>query len=391
MAPDPPPTPADFQELPAAEPPNLQDILAASIKAPFLPEQTFGALRDLPEPGYGPLLVNLLFWKFAGTAMYLLFAERAVGLLAWPIGAVLFTAATLVGGLVFGFVAAAVLHVLAMLSGGRNSFARTYQIVSLLSALTPLCVAAGLAVPMGDKLGLAYGLYLAVRAISIMHFAPVYQAGIVLGAAAALLVGAQVMVRRQYSQFMMSAAMNALPTPGPCAPSEPGCAGGFKLPNGAGAVDMRQVQQAVQAAQALAGAQGGNGMSSSLDLIRQLSQSGQLPQGLPAGMAAGQSIGGQPPSPDQMRQAQTNAFAMMDNFAKAASDPKMTQALTPQQKAQLQQLMQMNAQLSNAFQAQGQAGGLSDEQSQQMSQQLQAIMRGMQSPQGSPAPADPQR
>jgi hypothetical protein len=119
---------------PAPQAPSFGELLEATLTAVPYPG-VFVTLAQRPAPGYVSCLANLLiFWSLAlGIRMVRELVAGTPGfdatLLLVPAALALFAVAC------FSVPGAAVVHALALLSGGQGDFNRSYQLVSMISSV----------------------------------------------------------------------------------------------------------------------------------------------------------------------------------------------------------------------------------------------------------------
>lgn len=189
----------------ALDPPQgLVDDLESALRVPFSPEASFGRYRDLPPPGYGRMAAGLVFWSLLGQLTLLVLTQMrvsgAAGLGVGPTALLLAAAAVL--SVPASFAAAAVLHALAVLAGGRGGFARSYQVLSLLGALAPASMALVFTpLPLAWVVPTLLATYLAAHGVGALHRLPGGQAWMVIGLAGGLAAGGQVAFRRSIESF----------------------------------------------------------------------------------------------------------------------------------------------------------------------------------------------
>lgn len=190
--------------VPPDPPQSLVDDLESALRVPFSPEASFARYRDLPPPGYGRMAAGVVFWSLLGQLTLLVLTQMrvsgAAGLGMGPTALLLAAAAAL--SVPLSFTAAAALHLLAVLAGGRQGFARSYQVLSLLGALAPISTALVFTpLPLAWVVPTLLATYLAAHGVGALHRLAGGQAWMVVGLAGGLAAGGQVAFRRSIESF----------------------------------------------------------------------------------------------------------------------------------------------------------------------------------------------
>lgn len=328
------------EPLEILDPPSFGDLIASAAFAVASPGETYGGLAKRPEPSAADVALALLAWGGAAAGLFILFAVTKLNAGSWGVlplaGAAL---AALILAAPAGLAAGAVLHTLAMLSGGQHGYWRSAEAAAGLGAVPCLVVAALWAAPDPGwiALPLLLGTWLAVTAVEKLHDAPAGQAWMVIGFVGALLSGsaaaghdkvALALVRLEnaatvisnnpsgHAEPARSAAGLAVPTSAPAMPSA-----GDRLTGQAGAAGPIETDPTASAAAA----------QSSLDYLR----SGAAPpdaEGEPSAAAQADDA--------RMAQAQAmqqNAAGLLQNLAKQLN--KKDSGMPPEQTAQLKQML----------------------------------------------------
>jgi len=173
--------------------------MEAGLRVIFQPGKVFDAFARMPPPAFPQTMLCILFWTGCGLVLTLAAALQHVSG-AWNLGP-LAIAGFLLGGVILSvpaaFIAAAVLHALAMLSGGKAGFIRSFQVVGLLGAMVP---AAALTLFFPAQfiwiIPTAYLTFLAVKAVESIHDAPGGQAWLIIGCFGCLAAGSQLLFHK---------------------------------------------------------------------------------------------------------------------------------------------------------------------------------------------------
>lgn len=182
--------PAAPQPLEVLDPPSFGELIAAGALALTGPGDVYGNLARRPEPTPADISLALLAWGGCATALFIAFAVTKLNAGSW--GVIPLVGGAL-GALVLaapaGLAAGAVLHSLAMISGGQHGYWRSAQAAAGLGAVPSLVVGALWAAPdpMWVAAPLLVGTWLAVNAVEKLHDAPGGQAWMVIGFVGALL------------------------------------------------------------------------------------------------------------------------------------------------------------------------------------------------------------
>lgn len=181
---------------------ELKQMLEDSLTAPLRPASVFSSLAQKPAPGYPVMTANLAAFTGASAAITLAHAALTqpamlkAGLLALALGGL----ATLLLLVVLSFPGALVLHALSRLCGGSGDFSRSYQIVSISSALA--CLAAVLNwFPAAWALPVLLGAYVTAAGIQGLHQAPKMRTWAILGTLSLFSLGGQWLVRREIQKY----------------------------------------------------------------------------------------------------------------------------------------------------------------------------------------------
>ncbi|MFA5139315.1 MAG: hypothetical protein WC728_08775, partial [Elusimicrobiota bacterium] len=289
------------------------------------------------------------------------------------------------------FVAAGCLHGLAMLSGGRCDFARSYQTLVLLGAVAPVsALLLRSPVPLLGLLPTAYATFLAVRGLEVLHDAPGMQAWFVVGSFGGLMAAAQVMFQKNISQFERELAhrANLYATGGAKAATQteqtPSLVDGIAEPAPVlpRALPPDQTPNPYSPDR-LAPAQPER--RSSLDMVRQAGDDGGLPAGYPGG-GDGYPLGappggGAPPANGSYQEMGLGLLGTIQQ--KIASDPNALKGLPQEQQDKFMQML--NA--ANKFSSASQRGEKVSAQDQASMQKLfQEMLSGLSKVQQAKAP-----
>lgn len=180
------------QPLEILDPPAFGELIAAGALALMSPGETYGGLARRPEPTPADVALALLAWGGCATALFIAFAVTKLNAGSW--GVIPLVGGAL-GALVLaapaGLAAGAVLHSLAVLSGGQNGYWRSAEAAAGLGAVPSLVVAALWVAPdpMWVAAPLLVGTWLAVNAVEKLQDAPGGQAWMIIGFVGALLAG----------------------------------------------------------------------------------------------------------------------------------------------------------------------------------------------------------
>ncbi|HVE14471.1 MAG TPA: hypothetical protein VNI01_13815, partial [Elusimicrobiota bacterium] len=256
-------------------------------------------------------------------------------------------------------------------SGGKETFARSMAALALLGGLVPVSAASAafLPGPYSALLPTAYGTYLLVRTVALLHHAPAVQAWIVFGTCGVLAGAGQIRFQQTIAVLQSQLEMMAnLYSTNPLAAAQ-----AASQAQGAAAALPGQ-QNLPPAVPDMAGVQAlADQAKSSLDMVAQPGAGaalGNMPT-LPAGPDGGPAIPGAGASGAQMQQLGQMSAAMMSALnQQLAANPNAMNAMSPQQRQQMQQLMQM----ANQMTAQIQQGRMPTAQDRQ---NIQQALRGM--------------
>ena len=348
---------------------TLGALLESSLIAPLRPFLVFEEAARRPQPGFDLLAVNALLYALAFVLLNLVHAIIAYPASLDGYGAprvAVIGAVALVVLLFGGFAFAAGLHVVSLLSGGKGSFSRSYQAVSLMSVLLPLQSAA-LWLPPAAVLPTALAAVLAAAALEKLHEAKPLAARALCGALAALVLAGGWLAKRSVESFAAPyvAAQQALTQeaagPGAAVVMPPSAAGAPDL--GAAAAALQSVLAAAQAASTSTAA--GAPQASGLDMISAPSGEGAPPSGASA-----------PPAPmtPQQVQALNQSGANMLGSVSAMLNQSMA-GVPPAQRAQLQQLSAMMTQVQGNMQS---GRPLTPEQRAQFNAQMKQVLSQVQ-------------
>lgn len=340
------PSPAAAAPKEAPKPPRPQSfgrMLEETLVAPFRLGSLFDELAQEPVPGFGLLLANVAVYWLAMIGLNLVYVAIArPEMLRVPqeylVGV---GVAALLAILVGPFVLAGALEAVALAAGASSDYARSFQLLALLSAIAPLQAAASW-LPQAWPAPLLLGALCCASGLERLRKAPALGARLVVFVVAGASLGLVYTARRAaerviapYAQLQEAAE---------------------QLQNSA--AQAQQVQPAQTGGPAPATG------ASSLDLLR----SGALAN--PGG-----------PQAQQLQQIQSAAAGMMGQVTPMLNDPKLISQLPPQQADAMKQISGLLAQQEASLQS----GQRVDPKAQQaMLQQLMNAMMQMQ--QGLPKP-----
>ena len=346
------------------------ELLESALRVPFVPGSAFASCRALPCPGFQSMIGAAFFWA-ASTLLLGGFAAMSQSAADIGMGTMLtVVAAGSVLAVPLSFVAAGCLHGLAMLSGGRCEFARSYQTLVLLGAVAPVsALLLRSPVPLLGLLPTAYATFLAVRGLEVLHDAPGAQAWFVVGAFGVLTAAAQLMFQKNISRFERELAhrANLYSTEGAKAATQteqtPSLAAGVGQPAPALPEDPTPNPYAPDR---LAPAR--PEQRSSLDMVRQAGDGGGMPAGYPGG-GDGYPLGappggGAPAAGGSYQEMGMGILGVLQQ--KLASDPNAMKGLPPEQQDKFKQLLQA----ANKYSAASQKGEKVSPQDQASMQQL---------------------
>lgn len=226
--------------VPGRKTPGLLDSLEAGLHCVLMPRRVFARFLKVPAPGFGAMILACVFWS--GFALFLTVAITCIRFPSLGVGPLaLASAGALFCSLPASFGLAGMLHVLALIAGGKGGFNRSYQAVAFLGVLAPVCaILIHSSTPFVWLLPSIYGTYLVIRALEILHRAPSAQAWVVAGACGAVLIAAEFAVHHTYRSVSkevkgisaLLAPLRGMPLPEPAAEAVPGeeplpVAGGF--------------------------------------------------------------------------------------------------------------------------------------------------------------------
>jgi hypothetical protein len=282
----------------------------------------------------------------------------------------------LVCALAGSFLAGGFIHLLALMSGGRGSYDRSYELISLLAAMAPVYFAVLWApVPYLWILPTVYGTYLLIRGVALLHDAPETQACLVIGLMGVFLAAGQFLTqhtaRRLQSRFETWTSLFGAPQSSQSAAAE-----------GAQPDDPRA--QLSQAAPSLYGGAGDPQAQSSVGMVQGPGAGASQGGGLP--VMPFLSGGGRPPTLQEAQQMKDISLNMLDNVSrKMHDDPNLQRSMTPEQQAQMNQIMGFVDQIRTSERT----PGAPKPDPQAMMKQVMQMMSQMQ--QGAPAqPGGPQ-
>ena len=336
------PRPPAPQPLETLDPPAFGELIASGALGLFSPAETYGGLARRPEPTPADVALALLAWGGCAAALFIAFAMTRLNAASWG---VIPLAGGALGALILaapaGLAAGAVLHALAMLSGGQGGYWRSAQATAALGAVPSLLVAALWAAPDPAWLAapLLVGTWLAVSAVEKLHDAPVGQAWMVIGFVGALLAGSAVLAHDKVSLALVrleNAATVLSNNPG--THSEPshstaGLAAPLAAPSMPGAVEDRLSGKTGAAGpiEADPGAGAAPGRSS-LDFLRAEGDEGVDESGAPSPARLADD--------ERMRQAQAmqqNAAGLIQRLSKDLG--KASDSMPPEQAAKLRKML----------------------------------------------------
>lgn len=383
-----PPAP---QPLEILDPPTFGELIAAGALALTSPGDVYGNLARRPEPTPADIALALLAWGGCATALFIAFAVTKLNAGSW--GVIPLVGGAL-GALVLaapaGLAAGAVLHSLAMISGGQNGYWRSAQAAAGLGAVPSLVVAALWAAPdpMWVAVPLLVGTWLAVNAVEKLHDAPGGQAWMVIGFVGALLSGSAAVAHDKVSLALVrleNAATVLSNNPG--AHAEPahstaGLAAPLSAPAMRSASDDRLTGQPgaagpIETDPAAAAARG----QSSLDFLRP--DGGEEENGgqrSPAALADDERM-------IQAKGMQQNAAGLLQQLSKQLG--KTSSSMPPEQAAKLQKMLDSFQKSINN----GGKGGLTPADTQKLLQQFLGSMpqQGQAQNAAQPAPSGQKR
>lgn len=341
-APAQPQTAAPAPAAPAApqRPQTLLRLLEETLTAPFHLGALFDRLALEPPPGYLLMTANFAIYVVLMLALNLVHVaivspaslQRPPELLA------IVAAAALLLVVIGAFLTAAVVEAAALASGAAGDYRRSFQIVTLLSALAPFQAALNW-LPSAWPVPLLLGGFACAIGLERLHRAPVMASRVVVSLLVAAGLGTVWAARRVVERALAPLA----------------------------AVEQSSEQLRDMAAQ-----------------IQQLQQAG-------AGVAApgGSSLnmlspGAMPGSAQQQAaQIQQNTNAMLKTLTPMLNDPNLTKNMTPDQAAMLQQASAMIGSIQNSLQS-GKAPD-PQEQARQLNAMLASLSK-IQAPGGARSP-----
>jgi hypothetical protein len=319
---DTPQTPA--QESPA--PYGIARMFEDAVRTVLQPQSVLAALGQRPAPSYAVMISVLVAFCAAAYA-----ANMARWLIALPMtrsvspaALALSVSSALLLTVPLSFAAAGVLHLLMLCAGGRGTFIRSYQALTLLSLMS-LLQALLQWFQWAWVLPAVLGAYIAVRAAQGLHQAPEKRAAIVFAIVGLLGIAGQWTSRREAARWPQTAAgvqrePESLPLPS------------------AGSTDP-----AAAAPSAISG----------LDML--LAPSSPAPE--PAGPAQAQAL-------------QQAAGNMMQPLLQMLNNPALTKNMPPKEAQRIQELTRMLGQLQGSL-ASGR--NLSPQEQAEISRKMQSI------------------
>ena len=343
---------------PIAAPYGLIRMLEDAVTAPFKSSAVFGRLAGEPPPGYGLMLAGLSVFLAAMFAVNLLHAAVSYPEAVMRLGPGVLAAIGLAAvglAIVLSVLAAAVLHGLCLLAGGTGGFARSCQILSLLSALLPLQALLGW-IPELWAAPTVLAATLCVVAAERLHAARPWRARSLFPAAAALSLLAAWAVRAEMAEYRASLS------------------------------NAGQQLQAVERA------------SEAMGKAREILAAAQNPQASPAALSGldllrgpGQAEpgGGQAsaPPPEQAQALQKSSLEMMNAIMPMLRNPGFTKDMPPGQLKQIEELMKMLSQLQGNL---GAGKRMTPQESRETTLKLQQMsLQLMQYPPQAAAPNPP--
>jgi hypothetical protein len=312
----------------------LEDTLTLAFRAPA----AFTAAAQRPVPAYMLLLANFLAFSTAAYAVNFTKSAISMSVLSHYSPAVLLLAlaAGLALALPAGFAAAAVLHGLMRAAGGTAGFARSFQALSLLSALIVLQAMLNW-FELAWALPSLLGAYLGMTAAHRLHGAPKLRAAIVFCLAAAAALAGQWWLRGQLHRVAGSVE---------AARGRPDAA-----PAGAPPADIdERLEKLPEFAMPLGPSD--DKQPSGLDLL--------------SGPPASRTI-----DPQQQAQAmQQAASSMLAPITSMLNDPRVTHNMSPEQAQQVKELTAMLTRMQSSM-AEGKA--LSAQEQNDMMRKFQAM------------------
>lgn len=155
--------------------PGLGRLAEASLLVLVWPNAVFGSLAKSPTPSYGAMITNILLFTIILFGINSLYFTSTYPTAMAAIGP-LYMAASAAGGLVLailgGIFAAAVIHIISRILGGKGSFERSFQVISLCAALAPLTgmvMFFAARVPLIWVLPTLMGVYITVAGVVHLH------------------------------------------------------------------------------------------------------------------------------------------------------------------------------------------------------------------------------
>lgn len=167
---------------PASNPSPAPNPLTAAIAVLTKPAAFYSSIKGMT--GLGPALVFVVitgvlsgvlraihFFVF-GAAMGAAAGAPAAGLLGGTVGAIVMVFLIPIAFVIFAFIGGAIVHVIAMIAGGKGTFEKSVHIACYSSAIAPLSALAAFIPVLGRILGLAlavYALYVIATGILALH------------------------------------------------------------------------------------------------------------------------------------------------------------------------------------------------------------------------------
>jgi len=360
-------------------PPRLFEFMEATLRAPFTPNPVFESYHEMPLPSFGTMALNLLLYCAAAALVNLLLVYNSLPATfnVGPLPVVFALAGSLVAAFALSFVFGGVIHLLGLLSGGEAPYDRSYELLSLLSFLGPLyCATLWAPVPFLWLLPTAYGTYLVIRGVALMHRAPETQACMVVGALGVILAAGQILAHQAAAQYQRqfemwantsSTSTGQLPASQAASPQAP--ANGPDAQNPPPSAQNPWAQTAADAQELAKQAQ------SSVDMVRGIGSDNSA-QGMPMMPQMGKM-----PSAEQVQQMRDRSLGMLDNVSRQLHEnPELTKGMTPQQQEQMQRIMGFVDQVRN----QARTPGAAKPNTQQMLLQVMQMMSAVQQQQAAP-------
>ncbi len=207
----PPPAPVPGEES-ASSPGTVVDLRAGNVfsNAKWMVKDPVGYFESLsPESPIGPSLGTTLIWSLIAGCVFAvvgLVSQSGLQRVAAIAQIILFPMMSLF----FGFIGAAIFHVICLILGGSARYSGSYAVLASVAALFPVSALLSL-IPYGGIPLQIYGLFLSVQGASGVHKVSKKKAWIAFGLLSILGIIGSITAQRQAKEFQQMLQQMAPP------------------------------------------------------------------------------------------------------------------------------------------------------------------------------------